>query len=209
MQALPEVHRTYLDAAMTTARLIEQIPADSWARPALGEWDVRALVGHTAHAALSTVGTYLARPAEREDLVSAAAYYALPPSRTGEGDGAAAVAERGRQAGDDLGPDPSSAFRRLVDRVAARLEERRPDDLVQTPAGGIRVDSYLPSRTVELVVHGFDIAAAVQLPVEFGAPVIADAVTVLARTGAELGRGPELLRALTGRSALQVGFTVV
>ena len=35
---------------------------DRWDRPGLGDWDVRALVGHTSRSLL-TVETYLARPA--------------------------------------------------------------------------------------------------------------------------------------------------
>ena len=90
-----------------------------------------------------------------------------------------------------------------------QLEDLAPDELVQTPAGGIRVDSYLASRTAELVVHTYDLAAALGLPVEFPAPVLAETVGVLARTGAERGHGVELLRALTGRGGLDAGFSVV
>ncbi|MDQ0096006.1 hypothetical protein [Paeniglutamicibacter psychrophenolicus] len=43
-------------------------------QPGLGEWDVRALVGHTSRALL-TVETYLARPAQAVDVASAAEYF--------------------------------------------------------------------------------------------------------------------------------------
>ena len=48
--------------------------AGRWERPGLGEWDVRALVGHTSRA-LATVETYLARPAPQVDVESATDYY--------------------------------------------------------------------------------------------------------------------------------------
>src|SRR5262244_524873 len=61
----------FADAAgwfVRTAALV----GDRWDRPGLGEWDVRALVGHTSRA-LVTVETYLARPAAAADVASDAA----------------------------------------------------------------------------------------------------------------------------------------
>ena len=63
----------FADAAgrfVRTAALV----GDRWDRPGLGEWDVRALVGHTSRA-LVTVETYLARPAEAADIASATEYF--------------------------------------------------------------------------------------------------------------------------------------
>ena len=45
---------------------------DRWTRPGLGDWDVRALVGHTSRALL-TVEEYAARPATDVVATSAAA----------------------------------------------------------------------------------------------------------------------------------------
>ncbi len=133
---------------------------------------------------------------------------ALLSAQTGEGANAAAVAQRGRQAGEALGADPRAAFRDLVDRAVARVTAD-PDALIETIAGGIRVGSYVPTRTVELVVHGLDIAAAASLPAAFSRPALAEAAAVLARPSVDLGHGPELLGALTGRAALPAGFTTV
>jgi hypothetical protein len=67
----------------------------------------------------------------------------------------------------------------------------------------------VPTRTVELVVHGLDIAAAVGVPAEFSRSALAEAAAVLSRTGVELGQGPDLLAALTGRAGLPSGFSTV
>ncbi len=199
---------TYTEAAATVAELVDRVGDDLWESPALGEWDMRALVGHTSRA-MVTVLTYIERPAETEDITSPEGYYALMPSMTGEGVNSSAVAERGRQAGAALGENPAAAFRDLVDRVVARLADAGPDALIQTIAGGMRLDSYLPTRTVELVVHGLDIARAAALDVSFSPTVVADSAAVLARTGVALGRGVELLDALTGRASLPPGFSAV
>ena len=55
------------------ADLVDTIPPERWDGPGLGEWDLRALVGHTSRSLL-TVEAYLQRPAEQEDLA--------PPRRT-------------------------------------------------------------------------------------------------------------------------------
>jgi len=198
----------YADAARTVTELVERIPPGAWDGPGLGEWDVRSLVGHTSRAFV-TVLTYLERPAEREDVPDAAGYYALLPSSTGEGVDQAAVARRGRDAGVALGDDPAAAFRDLADRAVAAARAADPDALITTIAGGLRVASYVPTRTVELVVHGHDVAAATGLDVDFTEATIAEVAALLARTGVRLGHGALLLGALTGRTSLPAGFSVV
>ncbi len=198
----------YADAAGAATDVVARIDDGLWSAPGLGEWDLRALVGHTSRA-MVTVLTYLDRPARTEDIASPEAYYALLSAQTGEGADVAAVTQRGRQAGAALGTDPATAFRDLAERAVARVAAADPEELVETIAGGIRVRSYLPTRTVELVVHGLDIAEAAGVRAEFSHPALAEAAAVLARTGVELGQGAELLIALTGRAALPPGFTTV
>ena len=89
-------------------------PGPALGRPGLGEWDVRALVGHTSRS-LITVSTYLRTPAEREDVTSAADYYARVREYSANA-GAADIVERGRQAGRDLGDDPAADGRRAAGR---------------------------------------------------------------------------------------------
>lgn len=208
MDEAPIFRSAYAEAAATVTEVVAGIDRDQWAGPGLGEWDLRALVGHTSRAML-TVLTYLDRPARTEDIASPEAYYALLSAQTGEGADAAAVARRGRQAAEALGADPAAAFRDLADRAVARLAAADPDGLVETIAGGIRVGSYVPTRTVELVVHGLDIAAALGSPVAFSHLALTEAAAVLARTGVEIGHGPTLLAALTGRATLPPGFSTV
>lgn len=208
MNAPPDVLTAYADAAVTVADVVDRVDADLWSGPGLSEWDLRALVGHTSRA-LVNVLTYLERPAATEDITSPQAYYTLHTAQTGEGADATEVVRRGRQDGAALGSDPAAAFRDLTDRVVARLAAAHPDDLVETVAGGIRVGSYVATRTVELVVHGLDIAAAAGVPATFSRQSLGEAAAVLARTGVELGQGPGLIAALTGRGTLPPGFSAV
>jgi uncharacterized protein (TIGR03083 family) len=196
----------FLAAAGTVAALVDAIPDTGWDGPGLGVWDLRALVGHTSRS-LVTVITYLGQPAAAEEVGTPEAYYAMI-ARAG-GANSDAVAERGRAAGAALGDEPAAAFRSLLADAAVAVDGAADDDLLTTIAGGMRLAVYLPTRTFELTVHGADIAAATGLSVTFPPAVLAEAATLAARTAVELGRGPAVLAALTGRAALPPGFSVV
>lgn len=197
---------TFAAAATSFAALALAIPDDVWDGPGLGVWDLRSLVGHASRS-LITVDTYLDRPAATEELTTPEAYVAAAASMTAADSGA--VAERGRQAGIALGPDPAGAVQGLLERVLPRVASAG-DPLIETIAGGMRLSSYLPTRTFELVVHSLDIARATALPApEWSVPVLAEVVTVASRAAVREGHGAELLLALTGRDSLPARFSVV
>src|SRR5215470_6446535 len=101
----------FADAAgwfVRTAALV----GDRWDRPDLGEWDVRALVGHTSRSLL-TVETYLARPAVAVEVACTADYFRVTRALAAD----PAVAERGREAGTALGADPAAAVAEIAARV--------------------------------------------------------------------------------------------
>jgi uncharacterized protein (TIGR03083 family) len=202
----PTPREAFLDAADTVADLVDRIPPDAWNGPGLGAWDLRALVGHTSRA-LITVATYLAQRALAVEVTTSEAYYAAI-ARAG-GANTEAITERGRAAGAALGDDPAAAFRTLRDAAAEALCRADDDDVVPTVVGGMHVGAYLPTRTFELTVHGADIAAATGLDVRFAPAVLADAAALAARVAVELGHGPAVLAALTGRAPLPAGFSVV
>jgi hypothetical protein len=88
--------RAFSDAAHLFVRTAGLV-GDRWSRPGLGEWDVRALVGHTSRSLL-TVETYMARPAAAVDIASAADYFRATRAVAAD----PAVAARGREAGTAL-----------------------------------------------------------------------------------------------------------
>ncbi|HYP44662.1 MAG TPA: maleylpyruvate isomerase N-terminal domain-containing protein [Propionibacteriaceae bacterium] len=193
-------------AANSYAELVGRLPADGWDRPGLGDWDLRALVGHASRS-LITVDSYLDQPATAEDVRSPEDYYAVAATIVAADP--AAVVERGRQAGLGLGDDPAVAVRQLVDRVVPRLAAVDGDPLIFTIAGGMRLSSYLPTRVFELVVHSLDIAAATGLDLTLPAEPLAEAIALAGRIAVAAGRGPTALLALTGRASLPAGFSVV
>jgi uncharacterized protein (TIGR03083 family) len=190
------------EATQAFVDLVAQVRGD-WERPGLGRWDLRALVGHTARA-LVTVTTYLDRPAETEVLGSAAAYL----MGAGKSD-AEAVFTRGVTAGADLGDDPYGWVSGTAERAVARVREADPDTLVETIGGGMRLRSYLPTRTFELVVHSADLAAALGLEPDAPPAALREAAGLATQVVLEQGRGQDLLLTLTGRADWPADLVVV
>jgi hypothetical protein len=199
-----EVSRqAFADAAawfVATAALV----GDRWDRPGLGEWDVRALVGHTSRSLL-TVETYLARPAAAVEVGSAADYFrAIRAAAAGP-----AVAARGRDAGAALGTDPAAAVAGIAARVLPLVGDRDGTELVTTIAGGMRLADYLPTRTFELAVHTADLATALGVPPDVPATAAAQALGLVTDLAVRGGLAGPLLLAATGRPAPPAGLSVL
>jgi len=177
---------------------------DRWADPGLGEWDVRSLVGHTSRALL-TVEAYVARPATAVVVPSAVAYYEATRSLAAGPD----VAARGRDAGTALGADPVAAVAGIATRVLPLLDACTGAEVIETIAGGMRLADYLPTRTLELVAHTLDIAAALGLPDDVPARPARHALALASELAVEGDLVGPLLRGALGRGPLPEGFTVL
>ncbi len=137
----------------------------------MGEWDVRALVGHTSRSLL-TVETYLSRPAAAVEVASAPEYF-----RATRGVAAGpAVAARGREAGMALESDPAAAVAEIAARVLRLLDTEDGTALVTAIVAGMRLRDYLPTRTFELAVHTADLAAALGEPLRVPTSAAAQAL---------------------------------
>ena len=202
----PDPRPFFACAARWFADLVDRIPPTAWDQPGLGEWDLRALVGHTSRS-LTTVDTYLDRPTQQIAVATPWDYYRVVSDLAAASPDA--VVERGRQAGAALGEQPAHTIADLVESVLARVQTTG-DPVIETIVGGMRFSDYLPTRTFELVVHGYDIAAALDLdPPPLDADTLAATLDLAGRIAIASGSGATLLRALTGRTALPAGFTVV
>ncbi|PZE38640.1 maleylpyruvate isomerase N-terminal domain-containing protein [Curtobacterium sp. MCPF17_031] len=196
-----------------------------WSSPALGVWDLRALVGHT-NRALVTVSTYAATTIEHGAdpststststsgaVLDDAAEYLQAATRTATDPDE--VAARGVAAGAALGTDPEAAVTAARDQALAVLAAVPSGTRIPVVGGLLLpVEEYLRTRIVELVVHGGDVARAATAA---GAPVSASppaeavvaATLLLAEVGARRGDGALLLAALTGRGSLPPGYSVL
>lgn len=198
-----ESREAFADAADWFVRTVGQV-GDRWGEPGLGEWDVRALVGHTSRSFL-TVEEYLAKPAEAVEVESAVAYYRV----TREIAAGPGVADRGRAAGTALGDDPASAVGEIAARVGALVRRCDGTELLTSIAGGMRLADYLPTRTFELTVHTTDLAAALGVPADVPASCARQTLGLVTALAVEDGAAAPLLLATTGRGPLPPGFSVV
>ncbi len=201
---------TFRATATAVADLVGRIPVQAYGQPALGTWDVRALVGHTVRA-LTTVTTYLAADAPAAVTVAdGGTYFALAAREAAADPGLSIqIRDRGIEAGHALGDDPAAAFRVALSATASALATAADDRVVAVRGGSMLLDTYLTTRTFELVVHALDLAAATGEPVDLPIEGVRTAVAIAADTAALVGRGPQVLFALTGRAPLPPGFTLV
>lgn len=207
------VRDAFASASSGFVELVARIGPEAWERPALGVWDVRSLVGHTARA-LTTIEAYRGGTSSLPPIEGPVEYYlrVLPhdPDEAAVSGRHAGIAARGIEAGKALGEDPRAAVPALAGRVQVLLA-RTPDQApVATPAGPMTLIEYLPTRTFELTVHSLDLARALGADVP---AVLGPAVTASCElAGAVAGRrptAPQLLLLLTGRKELPPGLTVL
>jgi len=208
MTSLDESRTTYELAAAAFLDLAAQVPLERYAEPGLGNWDLRALIGHTGRSFV-TVATYLATRADAVDTEDAADYFAVV-NRLAHGTARDAIHQRGIEAGVALGEDPIATLRRSRDEADLAIEMLDGEDVVVTTAGGgMRVSDYLPTRTFELTVHSLDIAHATGLDFAPPTEALADTLALASASALRQGLGTEVLLALTGRQALPEGSSVV
>lgn len=196
---------TFTSSARGFVAVVAGLVTTDYDRPALGEWDVRALVGHTSRA-LATVETYLASgtgPVQIDDPVEYfLAVLADPADTEQRAVQDAGVAERGREAGAKLGPHPARQVADVADRVIALVEATPLEAPVASPAGTITLGAYLPTRTLELAAHTLDLCRAVGAdpPPELDAPIAAT-LELVGRIAARRQHRAELLLLLLGRGS--------
>ena len=197
------VYDVFERAATGFVEAVSSLRDADWSRPALGTWDVRALVGHTSRA-LSTVDTYLAKGGGAPQLDDPIEYFLAvladpsDPERRARLD--AAVAERGQQAGDELGENPAGAVTQLAERVVTLVHASAADAPVATPAGTMTLSTYLPTRSFELTVHTLDLTRAVQLPAPAVlGPAVLAACELAGRLAARRSNVADILLGVVGR----------
>jgi len=195
--------RAFTDAAEWFVRTTALV-GDRWSHPGLGDWDVRALVGHTSRSFL-TVETYLNHPAAAVEVASAAEYF----RSTRVAAASPAVAQRGRDAGNALGSDPAAAVVEIAARVLGLLDNQDGTELVTTIVGGMRLKDYLPTRAFELTVHTADLASALAEPLDVPTTAAAQALSIVTDLAVTDGLAGPLLLAATGRPGLPTGFSVL
>ncbi|MCL4423051.1 MAG: maleylpyruvate isomerase N-terminal domain-containing protein [Actinobacteria bacterium] len=207
------IRASFQAGARAFVELVSQVRPEQWAKPGLGIWDIRGLVGHTSRA-LSTVETYLSQPTSGPPIDGPVAYFVsvlgdrmdtMGRRRLNE-----AIAERGIQAGSELGEDPAARVSELAQRVLHVVDGRSDVSLLATPAGAMTLADYLSTRTFELAVHSLDLARALDLaPPTSLTPAVSASCELAGALAGRLHNAAEVLLALTGRSSESGSFSIL
>lgn len=161
-------------------------------------WDVLALAAHTA-GALVRVCDALDGPRPPAAQVSALGYF-RPDARFSPEVDARRIAE----AADHADPgEPGRALARTWRDLRPRVEAEPPGSVVRTRHGdAMALEDFLLTRVVELVVHGLDLADALERGAWTAPPAleaVAELLLPAGTGGLEMGT-LEAVRAATGRA---------
>ena len=197
--------QAYTQAADYFLAALAKVRLDQWDAPGLGEWTVRELAAHTARAML-TVEQFTHQPAQRPDIPSAAAYYrrAFVGQGTNE-----RIAERGRTTAVELGLDLVATVTALRDRVTRMIAALPDDHLCGTLIGGIRLVDYLPTRTLELVVHTLDLQEATGIEGTPPPEALRETLHLLVDLALDTPHAGRFALLATGRDSWRGPFTVL
>ena len=194
-----EMHETaagFREASRWWRSIVGAIDEHRWDQAALGEWDVRELVAH-ADRAYKTVLEYTVGDVKDDTIIySAAGYFRTVLA---EETPHVHIAARARREAAERA-DWLAATDQLADATEQTLRDLPGDTPVHTFVGEMLLDQYLATRIVELVVHGLDLSAAIDLPTPpplLAAKVAIEVLLDLA-TPADIG---SILRLMTGRPA--------
>jgi uncharacterized protein (TIGR03083 family) len=201
------VREAFGEASEFLVAVVDSVGEDQWDLPAIGEWNVAQLAVHASRGA-STIVAYAAEPAELT-LESAADYYSRAMSLEGVHQ---AVAERTIEQAAAV-REPIPEYVRAAVAEAIEVLSRTPaDQVLGTIVGGIRLVDYLPTRIVEVVVHGLDLLDAIGAEAEI--PRRAMAITLetlgdLAVVRPDVVDPAMIVRAITGRGSLPEGTNLL
>ena len=199
------IRETYLEAGDYFVSIVDSIEIDAFAAPALGEWCVRDLVGHT-YRSFTTVLSYSAVPSDKVDFERPVDYFLrLLSSDVNHGH----IAERGRAAGLEIIEDPKMMVRGFAMYVKNKLEELSDDHIMGTLTGGMRLIDYLPTRTFELIIHTMDLTKALGLESSPPRRGMETTLQMIGQLALNRGYAQDLILSSTGRDGLARGFTVL
>jgi hypothetical protein len=194
----------YLQAATSAAALLgDPAVAAAWAAPsALRHYRVAGLAGHLAGQIFS-IPSALDMPAPDQKPIPILDYYAQVPWLTADHDDESHV--RIRTGSENQAADgPVALAKRAADTVESLrdiLPAVPPERTVRLPTWGpwsLRLDDFVLTRTMELVVHADDLAVSVGLPTPALPLAVTDSVIDLLARIASRRHGPTaMLRALS------------
>lgn len=197
-----QVRRRFLEAYASCGRLLAspRLAARWEEESALRAFSVKGLVGHLVRAG-EAVLEYLARGQPQAEPIEGPDYYATLMITMDDDDAHAEVRARG-EANAAGGPETLLAkHERACVRLEETLEQEAEDRLVQVYGGLVmRLDDYVITRLVEVLVHSDDLAVSLGLePPALGPETMGIAIHHLVEVARRARGDRAVLIALTRR----------
>lgn len=192
--------KAFVEESQALDETLAGVPAEAWTRQALGQWNIAQLVAHLVRAA-TRVATYLDAEVHGDPVVDRVSYWRYDDAAEAPEIARRAVREAAKVDAETLPALFTEGWRASAERAAQVGDSH----VLATIMGPMRVDEYLATRVLELVVHHTDLRAALDLP---AASTIAAARITMDVLEALLG-GPRprnlgrarFIQVATGRSA--------
>jgi hypothetical protein len=197
-----DIRQAYLTAAESAVALLgDPAVAAAWGKPsALTEFSVAGLAGHLAHQ-LVRVGSVLETPDGGRPVELLEHYSRSPWVQAGLEHESNVSIRRGGEAAATDGPAALAAgAAELLTRQRAELPAQPAARVVELPWAGwsLRLDDFLLTRLMELVVHSDDLAASVGIPTPELPPSVVDPVVdLLARLAVHRHGATAVIRTLS------------
>jgi uncharacterized protein (TIGR03083 family) len=197
------IRDTYLATAEVSATLLrDPAVAANWSRPsALADFSVAGLARHLANQATGAATLIAAEPGG--SAIPVLEHYTRNGWVTSGVDSAdnVSIRRQGEQAAASTTPEGLvDVYNAAVAELRAVLPTQPADRIVNFGAWGLRVDDFLLTRTMELVVHTDDLAVSIGVPTPELPVAATDATVQLLARVAMWRHGPlAVVRALARR----------
>ncbi|MBA2529287.1 MAG: maleylpyruvate isomerase N-terminal domain-containing protein [Euzebyales bacterium] len=155
---MPELD-AFVEECTAVDATLAGVPTDAWVRPALGEWDLSQLVAHLVRGA-GRVAVYLDEPAGGPPGVDRVTYWHYDADLESPGVARRAVEEAAKVDAETL----PALFAESWRSSAERARELAADHVLPTLRGAMRLDEYVATRVLEVVVHHADVRTVLDLP---------------------------------------------
>jgi hypothetical protein len=147
------------EAVAFYVKVVSEVTPEQWSLPARGAQTVLQVAAQGSRP-LTTTRDFLAAGAADEEIHNTVGYFVR--SKPVDAETAAGIQRRGAEALERLqGGDPATIVADLADQVLGPVHAAADDALVGTQFGGMRLLPYLPTRTLELMTCGVEIAYAI------------------------------------------------
>lgn len=176
--------------------IVGAVDDHQWDQPGLGDWTVRELVAHTDRAYKTVLDYLVAETVDPTPIATAAQYFRIVLA---EETPHVHIAARARREAAQV-TDWVTETDELAMRCLKLIGDTPGDATCHLMVGEMPLAQYLATRVVELVVHGLDLAGALDLEVNPPPASSRVALAVLLDLADDTAR-TAVLRSLTGRLA--------